>query len=192
MRTLVLTACVMACPLPAAAHMIVFPTDSEAGGYERYSLVVPTETESPTVRIELKLPMGVEVMGIEAKPGWQGSYDPFPIGAATVSWKGGRIPPGEMMTFDFLVWNPPAPRTVSWDAKQWYEDGTSDHWGEPGNADRPASATVLKVAPAGSRRSRHAGHAASSRAPEAAASPGASSPATTARPPASGGSPGGR
>jgi uncharacterized protein YcnI len=153
----------LALAAPAAAHMIVLPATSEAGGWERYSLLVPTEKEdTDTVRIELRLPNGMEVVAIEAKPGWKGAYNPFPLGAATVRWEGGRIPPGQMISFEFMAWNPPAPRTVSWDATQWYEDGSSDRWQDLAeDAERPASLTVLQppaagAAAAGTRRYAHA------------------------------------
>lgn len=133
---------------PAAAHVVVLPEESEAGGWERYSLIVPNEKKSPTVRIDLKLPVGIDVMGIESKPGWEATHEPFPIGAARVRWSGGRIPAGQMLTFDFLVWNPPAARTLKWDATQWYEDGSSDHWGAD-DGDHPASETVLREAGSG-------------------------------------------
>jgi hypothetical protein len=141
---------------PAAAHMVVTPEQSEAGGWERYTLLVPTEKGSPTVRIEVKLPAGIEVVALETKPGWDAAHDPFPLGAAKIRWTGGRIPPDGMQTFDFLVMNPAAARTISWDATQWYEDGTSDHWGEPGNPERPASQTVLRVG-SGARAGLHHG-----------------------------------
>lgn len=165
MRLIVAFVLALALAPPAAAHMIVLPATSEAGGWERYSLLVPTEKEdTATVRIELKLPNGMEVVAIEAKPGWEGSYNPFPLGAATVRWAGGRIPPGQMISFEFMAWNPPAPRTVSWDATQWYEDGSSDRWRDVADdAERPASMTVLQPSAAGAagantRRYAHAEH----------------------------------
>ena len=165
MRLALALGLVLALAAPAAAHMIVVPATSEAAGWERYSLLVPTEKEdAATVRIELALPNGMEVVAIEAKPGWEGAYNPFPLGAATVRWAGGRIPPGQMMSFDFMAWNPPAPRTVSWDATQWYDDGSSDRWRDAADdAERPASMTVLQppavsAAAGGARRYAHAEH----------------------------------
>ena len=134
---------------PVSAHMVVLPAASRAGGVERYTLVVPTEGHSATVRIELRIPMGVEVATLEAKPGWQGANEPFPIGAATLRWSGGRISPGEMVSFDFLVLNPPAAPTLTWNATQWYEDGSSDVWGDGAPPDHHASTTTLTAAGSG-------------------------------------------
>ena len=144
----------------AAAHMVVLPETSTAGGTERYVVLVPTEGQSPTVRIELRLPMGVDVAAVESKPGWQASNEAFPVGAATVRWSGGRIPPGEMLSFEFLAVNPPAARVLTWNATQWYEDGSSDRWGAGAPTDHQASTTTLRAADtgAGGSLAGHGGH----------------------------------
>jgi uncharacterized protein YcnI len=174
MRLALALGLVLALAAPAAAHMIVLPATSEAGGWERYSLLVQMEKEdSATVRIQLMLPNGMEVVAIEAKPGWEGAYHPFPLGAATIRWTGGRILPGQMLSFDFMAWNPPAPRTISWDATQWYEDGSNDRWSDAADdAERPASLTVLQVpaaaAAGGARSYRRYAHGERRRAPAVA------------------------
>jgi uncharacterized protein YcnI len=147
MRVALALLLVLVLPVPVRAHVIVEPDQSEAGGWERYTILVPTEKESPTVRVELKLPTGMEVFAVESKPGWEGRYEPFPIGASRVEWKGGRIPNGEFVSFAFLAWNPPAARVVKWEAVQWYEDGTSERWGGTGD-DHHDSITTLKPASA--------------------------------------------
>jgi uncharacterized protein YcnI len=115
--------------------------------------LVPTEKDSPTVRVELRLPPGLEIVAVEAEPGWEGRHEPFPLGAARIEWRGGRIPRGQFVSFEFLAWNPPAARPLSWLATQWYEDGTSDRWGEPGHA----STTRLKPGTGRAHPSRHGG-----------------------------------
>jgi uncharacterized protein YcnI len=142
MRAVLALLLVLGAPVAANAHVIVLPGRSEAGGWERYTMLVPTEKSSPTVRVELSLPNGVEVVAVESKPGWQGRYEPFPIGAARVEWKGGRIPEGEFVSFEFLAWNPPVVRVLEWHATQWYEDGTSERWGE-GPDEHHTSRTTL-------------------------------------------------
>lgn len=157
---------VLVCPVVASAHVIVVPAESEAGGWERYTILVPTEKESPTVRVELKLPAGIEVIAVESKPGWQGRYEPFPLGAARVEWKGGRIPSGEFLSFEVLAWNPPAPRVITWEATQWYEDGTSERWGGSADGHHDSSTTLRPSSGAKKGMHRHGGAA-----PQPAASP---------------------
>jgi uncharacterized protein YcnI len=147
--SLVLVMLVLGLPRAVSAHMVVMPEQSEAGGWERYAILVPTEKPSPTVRIELKLPNGMDVIAVESKSGWTGTYEAFPIGSARVAWKGGRILSGEFLSFEFLAWNPPAARVVTWEATQWYEDGTSERW----TGDH-ASTTTLKAG-SGGQRSMH-------------------------------------
>lgn len=151
---------VLVVPVVVDAHVIVVPDQSEAGGWERYTILVPTEKESSTVRVELRLPTGIDVIAVESKPGWQGRYEPFPIGAARVEWKGGRIPSGEFLSFEFLAWNPPAARVLKWDATQWYEDGTSERWGGAGDGGHHTSSTTLKAARGGSEGMHRHGAAA--------------------------------
>jgi uncharacterized protein YcnI len=140
---------VLGFPAAGSAHMVVMPERSEAGGWERYTILVPTEKPSPTVRVEVRLPAGMDVIAVESKAGWTGTYEPFPIGESKVAWKGGRIPTGEFLSFEFLAWNPPAPRVVTWEATQWHEDGTSERW----TGDH-ASTTTLKAG-SGGQRSMH-------------------------------------
>lgn len=148
MRAALAFGLLLALATPARGHMVVEPASSAAGGPQRYTLVVPTEGASATVRVELRLPMGMDVVALEAKPGWEASNNPFPVGAATLRWSGGRIPPGQMTTFEFLATNPPAARTLEWNAAQWFEDGTSERWGQGGPADHAASTTTLVAAAA--------------------------------------------
>src|SRR2546428_6447902 len=93
-----------------SAHVMVLPTASRAGGVERYTVIVPTEGKSATVRLEVRLPMGIEVVAIESKPGWQGANRPFPVGAATIGWTGGGRPPGGGVRFGFFGVDSAAPR----------------------------------------------------------------------------------
>ena len=44
---------VLVLPVVASAHVIVVPDASEAGGWERYTILVPTEDESPTVEQQI-------------------------------------------------------------------------------------------------------------------------------------------
>jgi uncharacterized protein YcnI len=144
MRIALVLAILMTLARAADAHVVVLPDQSDAAGWERYVVLVPTEKESPTVRVEVRLPNGLDMIAVESKPGWEGHYEPFPVGASRVEWKGGRIPSGTFVSFEFLAWNPPAPRVIEWQATQWYEDGSSDRWGGGGPDDHHSSRTTLK------------------------------------------------
>lgn len=141
---------------PASSHVVVTPAASEAGRWERYVVLVPTEKDSPTVKVEVMLPTGMEIVAVEAQPGWEARHEPFPIGAARVRWQGGRIPPGQFIAFEFLAWNPPAARTIEWVATQWYEDGTSERWGGGSGTAGECSSTVLRPGTGKQDQYRHA------------------------------------
>jgi len=152
---LAVTVCIVLA-LPASAHVVVTPETSEAGRWERYAVLVPTENDSPTVKVEVLLPTGMEIVALEAKPGWEARHEPFPIGAARVRWQGGRISQGQFLVFEFLAWNPPAARTIEWAATQWYENGKSDRWGGATGAAGEGSSTVLRPSTGKFDKYRHA------------------------------------
>lgn len=143
MRTAWALGVVLSFAAPVSAHMVVLPESSRGGEAERYTLIVPTEGKAATVAVELRIPLGMDVVAFESKPGWSGANETFPIGAATLRWSKGRIPPGEMTSFEFLAVNPTGARTITWNAVQRYEDGSSDQWGEGGPPDHHASTTTL-------------------------------------------------
>ncbi len=155
MRIALAAALIVVLATDARAHVIVVPDESEAGGWERYTVLVPTEKQSPTVRVAVRLPAGMEVIAVETKPGWEGRYEPFPLGSSRVEWNGGRIPVGGFVSFEFLAWNPPAAKPIRWEATQFYEDGTNERW-----ADDHGSTTTLKPATGKQQMHRHAPHAA--------------------------------
>ncbi len=146
MRVAAALGMVLVLTAPVSAHMVVLPDASRGGEVERYTLVVPTEGRAATVTVELHIPLGMEIIAFDAKPGWSGANEAFPIGAATLRWSKGRIPPGQMTSFEFLALNPPGAHTLRWNAMQWYEDGSTDQWGEGAPDDHPASTTTLVAA----------------------------------------------
>ena len=48
----------------AHAHVTMNPDTSEPGSYEKYDVRVPVEKEANTTKIELKVPKGVNVVGV--------------------------------------------------------------------------------------------------------------------------------
>lgn len=55
----------------ASGHARVFPGVVEAGSSNAYTLVVPNESASATIEsVEITLPEGFAIGGLEAAPGW--------------------------------------------------------------------------------------------------------------------------
>ena len=129
----------------AFAHVRITPRESVAGATQRYTMRVPTERQSPTVRVEIQFPDGVTVMSFEPTSGWtleqkkdgQGKI----IGAV---WSGGSIPFAEFREFHFEARNPASETKLEWKVVQHYEDGTRSEWTGPEGSRSPSSVTMVK------------------------------------------------
>ena len=53
----------------ALAHVTMSPRESAAGANQEYTMRVPTEKNTPTVRIEVQFPGAAEISSFEQKPG---------------------------------------------------------------------------------------------------------------------------
>ena len=129
----------------ADGHVTIFPRESQTGDEQQYTMRVPTERDTPTVRIEAEFPREVFVAGIDSKDGWQiesrVDADGRVVGAV---WSGGSIAPGAAEEFGFLSRNPSEEATLTWRVVQIHADGSRAEWvGEPGSRG-PAPVTVIR------------------------------------------------
>jgi uncharacterized protein YcnI len=149
-RFLLLAALFALAPITVSAHVRVFPdsdnTQAPACSFTEFNVRVPVEKPIATNRIDLTIPKGVIVYAVKPKPGWQFSLQTTRGIVSAISWSGGQLMPHEFDDFSFLAATPKTPGTVSWDALQYYVDGSVVKWtGAPGS-DTPHSITT--VAPA--------------------------------------------
>ena len=129
----------------AFAHVTVQPRQSAAGTSEKYTMRVPTERATPTVRVEIEFPAEVTVLRFEPKPGWTIEEKKDAAGkivAAILS--GGSIGPRESSQFVFEARNPSQAAKLSWKVVQIYEDGTRSEWTGPEGSRSPASTTCYE------------------------------------------------
>jgi uncharacterized protein YcnI len=129
----------------ADGHVTIFPRESQTGDEQQYTMRVPTERDTPTVRIEAEFPREVSVTEIDSKDGWQVERrvdaDGRVVGAV---WSGGSIAPGAAEEFGFLARNPSEEATLTWRVVQIHADGSRTEWvGEPGSRG-PAPVTVIR------------------------------------------------
>ncbi len=111
------------------AHVTISPRQSTAGKTETYTIRVPTERGSPTVRIEAEFPMGLTVSDLEAKAGWEISPTMNDEGRMVGAvWSGGSIPPGQAEEFSFQAMNPSEETTLVWEVVQIHADGSRAEW----------------------------------------------------------------
>ena len=113
----------------AFAHVTIAPRESSTGGSETYTMRVPTERDSATVRIEAEFPMGMTVSDFETKTGW--TIEPTTNAAGevvSVVWSGGSIAPGQAEQFSFTARNPGDATTLMWQVVQTHADGRTAEW----------------------------------------------------------------
>jgi uncharacterized protein YcnI len=153
MRILLLIACVamgLGVALPASAHVRVFPDVNNqqipACSFATFVVRVPVEKNVATNRIDVSIPKGVIVFGVQPKPGWQFKLERTKGVVTTISWTGGRLLPEEFDLFAFLAAAPKVAGPIAWDAVQYYEDGSVVRWtGAPGS-ETPHSITQVTKA----------------------------------------------
>ena len=128
------------------AHVTIAPRESATSVEQRYTVRVPTERDTPTVRIEAQFPGELFVVSIDAKDGWRVETTAGADGRiASAVWSGGRIAPHESDTFTVVARNPAREATVVWRVVQIHEDGSRAEWvGEQGSRN-PAPITIIRA-----------------------------------------------
>jgi uncharacterized protein YcnI len=128
----------------AFAHVTISPRESPAGATETYSMRVPTERDSATIRIEAEFPMGLTVSGFEPKDGWTVEPTTNADGhVVNVVWSGGSILQEQAEAFTFTVQNPGAATTLVWRVIQTHADGSTAEWVGEADSRNPAPRVVI-------------------------------------------------
>jgi len=125
---------------PAFAHVTVRADTTEAGGFAKYTVRVPNESETgaATTRLEIELPPGFEQARVQPKPGWTLENA---NGVLVIS--GGAIGPGQFDEFSFSARNPEQAGELSFPAIQTYDDGQVQSWIGPEEAGEPAPTVAI-------------------------------------------------
>ena len=146
MRMIPLAAALLLVPVPAYAHVTVWPKESSAKAREKYEIRVPNEKQADTVAVELRFPAGLRVTSFEQKPGWMTEPIRDASGNAVgVRWTG-RLAPQQFTEFGLLAVNPPAAGELSWTAVQSFSDGTRVEWSGPPGSKTPAPRVTISAA----------------------------------------------
>lgn len=151
---LLAVAMLMISPVIASAHVTVAPTESTTGAWETYTVKVPVEKESATVKVVVKVPAGVAFQSYEPVPGWNVVVNKTDN---TVTWTatGGGIQNGQFQRFSFVAQNPDKAGTVDWNAYQYYKDGSIVEWTGNEDADYPHATTTISKAVSDSATDSH-------------------------------------
>src|SRR5918997_7073031 len=144
----VLSLCAMlALSAPVWAHVTVSPEEVKAGDYETLTVSVPTEKEVPTTEIQVEVPEGFLLSGVQPVSGWDHSFEEDGGLVTAVTFSGGQIRPREFQQFLVQAQAPEKPGEYPWKANQTYEDGSVVEWTGPPEAEEPAS--VIEVVSGG-------------------------------------------
>ncbi|MBO4161771.1 MULTISPECIES: YcnI family copper-binding membrane protein [Micromonospora] len=161
------TATVLGFTGPAAAHVTVNPKEATQGGYGRFAIRVPNESDTAsTVKIEVNLPENAPVGSVSTMPvpGWtvaveKRKVDP-PIevhgsqlteAVSKLTWTaaaGGGVKPGEFQEFPISLGPLPQVDKMVLKTLQTYSDGNVSRWIEeptPGAEEPENPAPVLTL-----------------------------------------------
>ena len=136
----------------ASAHVVVYPREVSPGTYEKFAVRVPTEKDSSTVKVEVRIPEGVNITRFEPKPDWTYELERDDTGKIVkVAWSatGPGFGPTEFGEFYMQGRVADDAADLVWNAWQTYADGEVVAWTGPAEADRPASVTKVAAPGAG-------------------------------------------
>jgi uncharacterized protein YcnI len=122
----------------AFGHIRIYPTQSTFGAREKYTMRVPNERQSPTIRVEGEFPAGLEVYDFEFKSGWKIDFKKDEKGKIIGATWTGTIAPYEFVEFGMLAINPKAgDPNMLWKFYQYYADGFKEEFTAPPDAKMP-------------------------------------------------------
>jgi uncharacterized protein YcnI len=128
----------------AYAHVQVLPSLVAPLDAVQFTVLVPGESDTKTVKVELQIPDGVLPFAWNDPPGWERSFAEGDTELGTVVWEG-ELPVDGFVEFSFLAGTPEEPGEISWKSLQTYEDGTVVRWIGPPDAEEPAAVTVVSA-----------------------------------------------
>lgn len=129
----------------ASSHSIVLPFSSRPADLQLYTVVVPTEADSPTTEVALKVPEGIDFMLVKEAPGWQVKIERRNDRIDVVRWTG-SAPPDSFAEFGLIARNPILEGDLPWRITQTYGNGDVVRWIGPPGSEFPASVTKLSEA----------------------------------------------
>jgi uncharacterized protein YcnI len=137
----------------AAAHVTMNPEEWEAGGFARFAVRVPNESENAdTIEVTVRFPQSIISASFQPMPGWKRSIEMEPLDQpieeegeqitehiASVTWSGGKIAPGEFEEFGVSFRVPETPgEDLVFPSIQTYSNGEVVRWIGPPDSEEPA------------------------------------------------------
>jgi uncharacterized protein YcnI len=148
MSIIVLTSTLFTFSGMASAHVTVWPKETKSNAYERYTVRVPVEKDSNTIKVRVEFPAGMNIGNVLPVPGWDYKLEKNEQGRyAAITWTAttGGIKPHEFLEFGLSGKNPKDPGTLIWKAYQTYADGTTVEWTGDKDTKTPAPTITVKA-----------------------------------------------
>ncbi|MFZ5827474.1 MAG: YcnI family protein [Bacillota bacterium] len=166
----------------AGAHAVVYPKTMNANSYEKFTLRVPAEKESDTVKVRVEMPEGFTISRVKPLPGWSYEMEKDADGKTVkaITWSGGKIAPGEFQEFEFQGKTAKDAGRYAFPVWQTYADGETVAWTGPSDANTPASVVEVKATGAAVDAHGKEQPGTTAPAPSEPAPGGGASPLTTA------------
>ncbi|MEX2104090.1 MAG: YcnI family protein, partial [Bacilli bacterium] len=119
----------------------------------KFTVRVPSEKDSATVKVEVKIPDEVTISRVEPKPGWTYEFERDDSDKVTsITWTAEGLGLGATEFGEFNMQGKVGDTIgmIAWKAYQTYEDGSVVEWTGAEGSKHPASVTRILKATAGS------------------------------------------
>ncbi len=130
----------------ASAHIRIYPTESNVGAREKYTMRVPNEKQVGSNKVEGEFPAELQIYDFEFKPGWKIDFKKDDKGKIIGATWTGRLQPYEFAEFGMLGINPKQGSNLTWKFIQYYDDGTKEEFTGPVGSRYPSPVVTLKPA----------------------------------------------
>jgi len=155
-------------PAAAKAHIQVTPPAVAPGDAVKFTVLVPGERDSETVKVELRMPRGLLPFSYADPAGWKRSLAKAPDGSVErVVWTG-SAPSDGFTEFAFLAGTPDKAGELQFKALQTYADGTVVRWIGAADSDNPAAVVNVDASAAKQNAGGESGSDAAAPATDAA------------------------
>jgi uncharacterized protein YcnI len=148
----------------AGAHVTLQPPEYEAGAFAKLVVRVPNERDNAdTTEVTVRFPEQVIEARVQPTAGWdyevetarldqpieEEGEEPITEKIDTITWRGGRIQPGEFQEFglSFQIPEEPPGTKLSFPSIQTYSNGEVVRWIGPEESDEPAPIVEVLEAP---------------------------------------------
>jgi len=142
----------------ASAHVVVRPNEVTTASFQTFTVGVPNERDTPTLKVKLLIPDGLDHVSPTQKTGWLITLDKTGEGEAakvtaitwaapmgiiddTFGWEAG-ISVGMRDDFTFSAKTPASATELQWKAYQTYADGTVVSWDQAESSDGHGDGTT--------------------------------------------------